>query len=488
MTNLPTHELYRLACEAVQRANFPPFKETTFLEGYFNRYYTALLDLGFHLLDEGVNTELARVVDNLYAAERFDYVPEPSAPVGTIDDGRYRDKLLLIIKRASNSTATLEVFYDVVVDIAVHFTRHLQNYAIEPPSFGPYTADVIDLIPDANAAILGMYLPFFKQEARELGLFASQRAQIVSNEEALIDQNPKLKKARIPTPALHGAEPRESVVVFLRGTALQPVFFHSIAFEGPDFAIPLDARFEHTHIIGGSGAGKTTLIQKMVIDDLAHEDPPAMVIIDPKGLLVERVQKLAVFDPTNGRLKDRLVIIDPTHDAAPALNMFHPASRSDRMHCASIRRQIENQAISNFAYVFSSAGSKLTDKQSVPFTFLVRLLFTVPDATILTLLALLDDPAQKVSDSKFAQYIGRLDAITRGFFENEYYERNFANTRKEIKARLYSILMRPEFVDMFSAPERRLDMFDCLQKKKIVLVNTAMSALGAEAGLFNALY
>jgi hypothetical protein len=253
-------------------------------------------------------------------------------------------------------------------------------------------------------------------------------------------------------------------------------------FECPvPFVIPDQIRFEHTQILGGSGAGKTTLIQQIVLDDLAKPDPPAMVIIDPKGLLVERIQKLVAFDPNGGRLKDRLVIIDPTQSPPPALNMFHPATKWNRMYSDAVRRQIENQAISNFAYVFSSVGSKLTDKQSVPFTFLVRLLFTVPDATILTLLQLLDDPAPSLRQSSFAPHIARLDAISQGFFENEYYDRNFGNTRKEIKARLYSILMRPEFVDMFSAPERKLDMFDCLQSRKIVLVNTAMNALGRES-------
>jgi hypothetical protein len=480
MTALSTQKLYERACEKVAEANFPDYEGTRFLEVYFTLYRQALSEAGLHPLDNDINTELARIIDNLYLDERLDCVPEPSALVGTIDDGRYRDQLLLIIKRASDPTETLATFFDVVVEVAVNFTNHLQKYATVAPPFGSYDAELIDLIPDPHGAILAMYLPLFNEKARELGLFAAQRAQILSNEANVIDQNPKLKKARVPTPALHGAQPKESVRLYLRGTRLSPIFSHKVSFQGPEFEIPRATRFEHSHIVGGSGAGKTTLIQKMVLDDLAYDDPPAMVIIDPKGLLVERIQKLALFDPTNGRLKDRLVIIDPTHDAAPALNMFHPASKSGRMQTASVRRQIENQAISNFGYVFSSVGSKLTDKQSVPFTFLIRLLFTVPDATILTLLALLDDPAEKLPESKFAQYIGKLDAITRGFFENEYYERNFANTRKEIKARLYSVLMRPEFVDMFSAPERKLDMFECLQKKKIVLVNTAMSALGTE--------
>lgn len=482
MTNLSTRALYQRALDLVEAANFPDLDNDndTFILDYFRRLSAALQRVSLSLPEDSILIHLGLVTDRLYRAENLHFVPQLSAPPHTIEDARTRDQLLLIIKRASNPADTIDIFYDVVVDMAVNFTRHLQHYAIEAPPFGSYTSEVIDLIPDPHTAIFEMYIPLFKKEARELGLFASQRAQILSNEENVIDQNPKLKKARLPTPALHGANPRESVHLFLRGTCLESIFFHAVAFEGPDFGISLTARYEHSHIIGGSGAGKTTLIQQMVLDDLAHEEPPAMVIIDPKGLLVERIQKLDIFNPHDGRLKDRLIIIDPTHDNPPALNMFFPATKTNRKHTESVRRQIENQAISNFAYIFSSVGSKLTDKQSVPFTFLVRLLFSIPDATILTLLELLDDPAPKLTASKFASHILRLDPITRGFFDHEYYDRNFANTRKEIKARLYSILMRPEFVGMFSAPERKLDMFDCLQEGKIVLVNTAMNALGSE--------
>jgi hypothetical protein len=216
------------------------------------------------------------------------------------------------------------------------------------------------------------------------------------------------------------------------------------------------------HILGPSGSGKTTLIQELVLADLGKPDPPAIVIIDPKGLLVDRISKLALFAD---RLKDRLVIVDPTREPLPALNMFEPPPKGT-----------DNQVISNFAYIFSQANAALTAKMRPPFMFAVRLMFTIPGANIFTLMDLFDDdPKQRA----FQKHIDRLpDEASRRFFANDFYSSTYGETRGQIKSRLYEIIARPELTEMFNAPVRRLDMFECLQRKKIVLVNTGMLKLG----------
>jgi hypothetical protein len=63
--------------------------------------------------------------------------------------------------------------------------------------------------------------------------------------------------------------------------------------------IPPEIRLEHTHILGPSGSGKTTLLQNQIILDYVLPDdedncyninpsPPAYIVIDPKGLMVDR--------------------------------------------------------------------------------------------------------------------------------------------------------------------------------------------------------
>lgn len=237
-------------------------------------------------------------------------------------------------------------------------------------------------------------------------------------------------------------------------------------------------RYEHTHILGPSGSGKTTLIQQIILDDLAKPDSPAYVVIDPKGLLIERIANLEVFDPDHGRLKDRLIIVDPTHDPPPALDMFRAPTNTN--FTDTQRTRVLNQLIETFSYIFSSSDARLTQRQSIPFSYVVRLIFFMR-GDIDTLMDVLD---AKPNDPRFAPAIERLsaqDSGARRFFANDFYAPLFNETRQQIKTRLYEIIAKPELMAIFSAPECNLNLLDCLQSRKIVLVNTAMSQLGSKA-------
>ena len=239
------------------------------------------------------------------------------------------------------------------------------------------------------------------------------------------------------------------------------------------FEIPAEARKEHTLVVGGAGAGKTTLLQQLILDDLAQPDPPPMVIVDPKGLLVDRISKLDVFNPDNGRLKDRLVVFDP--DDQPSLNMFDAGQSTPET-----RQPIQNQIIGNFGYIFSAGGFKLTPKQQVDFSYVVRLLFSIPNANILTMLDILDDPAKKLDDFTFAPQVAGLDEISQRFFKNDFFT-EFKESKAQIKARLYMILQHPEVAASLSAAASSIDLAECLADRNILLVNTGMTTLGAAA-------
>lgn len=76
-----------------------------------------------------------------------------------------------------------------------------------------------------------------------------------------------------------------------------------------------DAR-QHTHIMGATGSGKSTLVAHLVLDDVAHGR--GAVVIDPKGdLVTDLLHRLPAS------CADKLVVIDPDDvHAPPCLNVL----------------------------------------------------------------------------------------------------------------------------------------------------------------------
>lgn len=64
-------------------------------------------------------------------------------------------------------------------------------------------------------------------------------------------------------------------------------------------------RFSHTHVVGGSGAGKTSLIERLILHDLQSDDPPTIVVIDPHSDLIRRLLHADLG------IEDRIILIDP---------------------------------------------------------------------------------------------------------------------------------------------------------------------------------
>jgi len=235
-------------------------------------------------------------------------------------------------------------------------------------------------------------------------------------------------------------------------------------------AIPEHIRFEHTHILGPSGSGKTSLIQQLILEDVRTLDPtPAYVVIDPKGLMVERISWL--------NIKQKIIFIDPTSPPLPALDLFHQPELALNEHQ---RNRIRNQLIETFAYIFSTANARLTQRQSVPFAYVVRLVFSM-GGNIDTLMDILEDDQKTRRFYPHMLKLGEQDRGARRFFENDFYSTGFNETRQQIKTRLYEILSKPELMTMFAAGQNKLSIFDCLQERKMVLINTAMPQLGSKA-------
>jgi hypothetical protein len=285
--------------------------------------------------------------------------------------------------------------------------------------------------------------------------------------------NDGTKKVIFPS-AYKDDAPDSLVDTYLSNTPL-----HGFFSAGLPFSIPFPARFEHTHIIGGTGHGKTQLLQFLINHDLvrAKEDGRSVVVIDSQGDLIRTISRLAYFGrDAEGSLFERYVLIDPTDIEHPvALNMFD-FNRSRLSGYAPLdREKILNATIELYEYFFGALlGAELTQRQGLIFKYLARLLIEIPGATIHTLRELMEN------GEKFLPYMEQLTGTTRAFFATRFFQPQFNETKKQILARLWGVLSNAALERMFSHKESKIDLFDMMNSGKIVLINTAKDLLGEE--------
>jgi hypothetical protein len=237
--------------------------------------------------------------------------------------------------------------------------------------------------------------------------------------------------------------------------------------------VPERIRFEHAHVVAGSGAGKTTLLTQQLLEDVFDEKRPTLIVIDGKGTWAPVLQRFACFAPDRAQ-SERLIVINPQDRHPAALNMF-----------AADERIIDGIS-ENLAYIFGSRDFDLSAKQRTAFTYAAQLVFSMPGSTIETLLALMQDPAEKSggvpASSPFREAIDRQPHINRRFLNELFYHpTEFLETKRQIQNRIYDLLSCPAFAAMFTQQENRLDMRSVMQRGKILIVDASPGAVGDKA-------
>lgn len=337
---------------------------------------------------------------------------------------------------------------------------------------------LVELVSDPAAFVHQLLLFAYSDETMRLDIFRKLRAEFSQNiliasgfrPDADIRQvEEKLKMPDHPQMARRSA--RELADLYLCDTPLAELVNLPIPFH-----IPEEARFEHCHIVGGTGHGKTQLMQRMIYADLvrATRERRSVVVIDSQGDLINKLTRLDLFDPDReDSLADRLVVIDPADVEFPAaLNLFDVHLERAKGYSPVDRERVLNGVIELYEVFFGAMlGAELTQKQGVIFRYLARLMLTIPDATIHTLMQLMED------GRPFKPYMEQLQGSARYFFETEFFHPSFAATKKQILKRLWGVLSTPAFERMFAQRENKLDLFEALNDGKIILISTAKDLL-----------
>jgi Type IV secretion-system coupling protein DNA-binding domain len=238
--------------------------------------------------------------------------------------------------------------------------------------------------------------------------------------------------------------------------------------------IPSEIRFEHTHIVGGTGHGKTQLLQYLIMDDLhrALDSNLSLVVIDPDGTLIKTISQTDYFG--GNLLADRAIFIDPTDvDHPVGLNLFdvsHLEGADSRT-----RETIENNTIELFEYFFDALlGSELTGKQTTLFRYLGLLLMQIPGGNIHTLRELMEDGRQ------FKSYMEKLEGSARTFFEQRFFAKDLQATKTQVLSRLWGVLSNRSLDRIFSAKRNSINFDAALKSGKIIFIHTSKEYLGEE--------
>ncbi len=271
--------------------------------------------------------------------------------------------------------------------------------------------------------------------------------------------------------------PPELAEAYLAGTP-----FHSLFLRSVPLAVTHDTFFSHMHVCGGTGAGKTQWLSTLILHHLAEPAAPALVVVDSQGDLINKLSRLEA-------LKDRGILITPKDiKYPPAINVFDLKRGRLGSYDELTREQVVAGAIETFDYLFSGlVGADLTAKQSVFFRFVCRLLLNLAEtmgrnATILDMIALMEDA------SPYQEAIEQLPAIQRRFFERDFREKTFQQTKEQVRYRLNSILENPTMERLFTATETRLDLFEELNKGSVILIDTAKDFLKTSSSHFGRLF
>ncbi len=257
----PTGQLYAQAQERAVMANFP--EPDRYLDAYLDRFLDAILEAPPAY---SIYRTMAHIAKALYEQEHLNNPLPPIAASNAIEEGRYRDLLIAHQRKTADAPRTLEVFnaaltksnLDMIAELPPMATTTREEFA-KCGEIDPFaTFPVLDVVPDAGRAVARTLFPFFREDVEELGLFSQLRKQFDRNfHEASASRHDLLM------PDQHPGSPAEIVSAYLAGTPLEPLFYAPLPFSFTD-----RQRYEHMHIVGGSGHGKTQLLQRLILNDL----------------------------------------------------------------------------------------------------------------------------------------------------------------------------------------------------------------------------
>ncbi|MGJ5620560.1 hypothetical protein [Sulfitobacter sp. MF3-043] len=267
-------------------------------------------------------------------------IPPMPALCNTVEGARYRD-MLARSGQARSDRVMVFTALDVISDSLCTIARAV------PPIEGDVLVDVTQFVHPLGQAVQNVIAPFFADT--DYNHFKRLRDRIDAN----------LSRTNRTQPIFPSDYKGDDVVdTYLAGTHLKELFRLRTPFE-----IPETSRFEHMHIVAGSGHGKTQTLQYFLANDLEDvvRGDKSVVVIDSQGDLINTILKAKTLPP------ERIVLIDPEDIAFPvSLNLFSVGQGRLENYNALERERLTNSIIELYDFVLGSLLSAgMTAKQNL---------------------------------------------------------------------------------------------------------------------------
>ena len=218
-------------------------------------------------------------------------------------------------------------------------------------------------------------------------------------------------------------------------------------------------RMQHLHVVGASGTGKSTLLARMILDDI--EDGRGVGVIEPHGDLVDEV--LARLPPE--RLED-VILLDPSDEAfVVGWNVLEAATPSEREMLAS-----------DLVGVFQRLSTSWGDQMTSVLNAAILTCLSSPSATTLS------DLRRVLIDDAFRRQLLETveDEYLHSYWDHEFELVKRRNPHGPILTRLDTVLRSRLVREVVTMREGALNFREILDQGRILLCRLSQGAIGTE--------
>lgn len=233
-------------------------------------------------------------------------------------------------------------------------------------------------------------------------------------------------------------------------------------------ALANDSRDKHVALFGATGSGKSSLLLRMLADDMASASHPGVALLDPHGTLVSDVLSLVPRD----RIKD-VILVDVTDtERCASINPLH-GTKGDRAYASFVGNEVVAMVNTLFEGMDTSGPVM---RQNLRTTLALAGFAPKRDGTFMDALRCWEDPdygdflAGKCGDRTL---VAAWEKVRRSSGEQ-----GFQNWIPYMLPRLSPFCSSPAMRRLFNRPVSTLNIAQAMAEGRILLFNLSKGVLG----------